>query len=51
MPIVRGAARTAIAERFAQIAALAFGSQGAPVLVNVAPAEEKKSSGRFGRRR
>ncbi|MGH2464683.1 MAG: AAA family ATPase, partial [Candidatus Limnocylindrales bacterium] len=52
VPIVRGAAKTAIAERFAQIAALAFGSQGAPVLVNVAPpVEEKKPSGLFGRRR
>jgi pilus assembly protein CpaE len=56
VPVVRGAAKTLIAERFAQIAALAFGSQGAPVLVNVgAPAEEKKAdkkpSGLFGRRR
>jgi pilus assembly protein CpaE len=56
VPVVRGAARTLIAERFAQIAALAFGSQGAPVLVNVAArAEEKKAdkkpSGLFGRRR
>ncbi len=52
VPIVRGAPRTAIAERFAQIAALAFASQGAPVLVNAAPpVEEKKASGLFGRRR
>jgi pilus assembly protein CpaE len=52
VPIVRGAAKTVIAERFAQIAALAFGSHGTPARVNVAaPAEQKKPSGLFGRRR
>jgi pilus assembly protein CpaE len=52
IPLVRGAARTAIAERFAQIAALAFDDHGAPVRVGgPAPVEERKSGGRFGRRR
>ena len=52
IPLVRGAARSAIAERFAQIASLAFGSQGTPTLVNApAPVEERKPSGLFGRRR
>ena len=52
IPLVRGAARTAIAERFAQIASLAFAEQGTPILVGApAPVDERKSSGRFGRRR
>jgi len=52
IPLVRGAARTAIAERFAQIAALAFDEQGAPVLVGgPPPIEDRKSGGLFGRRR
>ena len=51
IPLVRGAARTLIAERFAQVAALAFGNQGAPVLVNGASGDDRKQAGRFGRRR
>jgi pilus assembly protein CpaE len=51
IPLVRGAAKTAIAERFAQIAALAFGEPGTPVLAG-GPAliEDRKSGSRFGRR-
>jgi hypothetical protein len=49
---VRDAARTAIAERFAQVAALAFAEQGTPILVGApAPVEGRKPSGLFGRRR
>jgi pilus assembly protein CpaE len=52
IPLVRGAARTVIAERFAQIASLAFDEQGTPVLVGgPAPVEDRKSGGLFGRRR
>ena len=52
IPLVRGAARTAIAERFAQIASMAFDEQGTPVLVGgPAPIEDRKSGGLFGRRR
>jgi pilus assembly protein CpaE len=51
IPLVRGAVRTTIAERFAQIASLAFAEQGAPVLVGAAASvEERKQSGLFGRR-
>ncbi len=52
IPLVRGAAKTAIAERFAQIAALAFDEQGTPVLAG-GPVliEDRKSGSRFGRRR
>jgi pilus assembly protein CpaE len=51
VPLVRGAARTAIAERFAEIASLAFTAQGAPIPVGVGtPVEERKQGGRFGRR-
>ena len=52
IPLVRGAARTAIAERFAQIASLAFSSQAAPTTIGVAPAaDDRRQTGRFGRRR
>lgn len=52
IPVVRGAARTVIAERFAQIASLAFAEQGTPILVGAAAqVDERKSSGIFGRRR
>ncbi|MFI5199094.1 MAG: CpaE family protein, partial [Candidatus Limnocylindrales bacterium] len=52
IPLVRGAAKTAIAERLAQIAALAFDEQGTPVLAG-GPVliEDRKSVSRFGRRR
>ena len=53
-PLVRGAARTIIAERFAQLASLAFAGQGTPVVVGAAAAahvDERKQSGLFGRRR
>ncbi len=52
IPVVRGAPRTAISERFAQIASLAFAERGTPVLVGgPAPVEERKAGGLFGRRR
>ncbi|MGH2513111.1 MAG: AAA family ATPase [Candidatus Limnocylindrales bacterium] len=52
IPLVRGAARTVIAERFAQIASLAFDEQGTPVLVAGPPLiEDRKPGGLFGRRR
>ena len=52
VPLVRGAARTAIAERFAQIAALAFSSQPAPAAATATPtAEDRRQSSLFGRRR
>jgi len=52
IPLVRGAARTLIAERFAQVAALAFSNQGTPALVNAAAsADDRRQGGRFGRRR
>jgi pilus assembly protein CpaE len=52
IPVVRGAARTAIAERFAQLASLAFAGQGTPILVGAqAPIDDHKQSGLFGRRR
>ena len=52
IPLVRGAARTTVAERFAQIASIAFADQGTPELVApIAQAEERKRSRLFGRRR
>ena len=53
IPLVRGAPRTMIAERFAQIASLAFAGQGTPIVVGAAPAapDDRKQSGLFGRRR
>jgi pilus assembly protein CpaE len=52
VPVVRGAARTAIAERFAQIAALAFSSQANLARATATPtAEDRRQSSRFGRRR
>ena len=52
IPLVRGAARTAIAERFAQIAAMAFSSQAAPAAARATPtAEDRRQSSLFGRRR
>ncbi len=50
IPLVRGAARTLIAERFAQIASLAFASHGGPTLV-AQGGTDGRQSGRFGRRR
>jgi pilus assembly protein CpaE len=52
IPLVRGAARTVIAERFAQIASLAFAGQSTPVIVAAeAPDDDRKQTGLFGRRR
>jgi hypothetical protein len=52
IPLVRGAARKAIAECFAQVASLAFAEQGTPILGGApAPVEEHKPSSLFGRRR
>jgi pilus assembly protein CpaE len=50
IPLVRGAARTLIAERFAQVASLAFAGHGGPTLVDQANAGGRQT-GRFGRRR
>jgi pilus assembly protein CpaE len=50
IPLVRGAARTLIAERFAQVASLAFASHGGPTLVDQGGSSGKQG-GRFGRRR
>jgi pilus assembly protein CpaE len=52
IPLVRGAARTAIAERFAQISALAFSGQPAPTAATATPTpEDRRQSSLFGRRR
>jgi pilus assembly protein CpaE len=52
IPLVRGAARTLIAERFAQIASLAFAGQGTPIVVGApAQVDDRKQTGLFGRRR
>ena len=53
IPLVRGAARTVLAERFAQIASLAFGGQGTPIVVGapVTHVDDRKQTGLFGRRR
>jgi len=51
IPLVRGAARTAIAERFAQIAALAFSQDAAPAATARPTAEDRRQSSLFGRRR
>ncbi len=52
IPLVRGAARTLIAERFAQIASLAFAGQASPIVVGApAQVDDRKQTGLFGRRR
>ena len=50
IPRVRGAARTLIAERFAQVASRAFAGHGGPTLVDQGGSSGKQG-GRFGRRR